>query len=105
MLATAAIFDQWVLLADAHPVDTFTQVVHVLEVLHPEVVQYLQVNVALNFAHNFWSEGRFAACIQFFGGGQQNLFELVSFGIEQCGPVLLRRMGRLRGQRLQTRHS
>ena len=37
-LAAAAVFHQRVTLAHAHPVDAFAQVVHILEVLHPEVV-------------------------------------------------------------------
>ena len=52
-LTLAAIFDQWVTLADAHPVDAFAEVIHVFEVLHPEVVENLQVDITLNFAHDF----------------------------------------------------
>jgi len=35
LLATTTIFYQRVLLAYTHPVNAFTQVIHVFEVLHP----------------------------------------------------------------------
>ena len=70
-LAAAAVFHQRILLTDAHPVNAFAQVVHVLEVLHPEIIQNLQVDVPLDFAHDFRRKGCFAAVVQFSGFGQQ----------------------------------
>jgi hypothetical protein len=83
-LAAAAVFDQRVLLADAHPVDTFAQVVHVFEVLHPEVVEDLQVNIALDFAHDFGRKGCFAGRVQFAASVFKHLLELVGVGVEQA---------------------
>ena len=52
-LTLAAVFNQRVALTNTNPVDALTQVIHVFEVLHPEVIKYLQVNIAFDFAHDF----------------------------------------------------
>ena len=52
--------------------------------LHPEVIQDLQIDVALDFAHDFWRKGCFAGIVQFAGFGQQYSAELVGVAVKQA---------------------
>ncbi len=103
-LASAAILDQRILLANAHPVNALAQVVHVFEVLHPEVVEHLQVDVALDFAHNLGGESRFAGRVQLLGLSLQDLLELSGVGIEQFIERGFVERERFRALYLQTDH-
>ena len=49
--------------------DAFAEVLHILEVLHPEGVEDLEVDFAFDFAHDVGAEFVFFRLVEFFDGG------------------------------------
>src|SRR3990167_10232949 len=76
-------FDQWVALADAHPVYALAQVVHIFQMLHPQIIKNLKVNIALYFAHHIVAEALLLRMIMGQRSGFKLTFELISRAVEQ----------------------
>ena len=78
-LALAAVFDERIALADGAPVDTFTQVLHIFEVLHPEGVEDLEVDFALDFSHDFFAHLLFLGGVGLLDSSEGEFFALFGF--------------------------
>ncbi len=72
------IFDEWIALTDTAPVNTLTEVLHILEMLHPKRIEYAEVYFALNFTHGFFADFEFLIVIELFDGSRGE-FDAVFF--------------------------
>ena len=55
-LRLRAVFDERIALTDRAPMNAFAEVLHIFEMLHPERVENIEVNFALNLAHSFFAK-------------------------------------------------
>ena len=62
--------------------DTFTEVLHVFKVLHPESVENLEINFAFNLTHDIGAKFKFLGGVSFFNGKSGKLGALFFFTLE-----------------------
>ena len=70
-------------MTNADPVDAFAQMIHIFQMLHPQVIKHLQINVALDFTHYIAAKYFFLVTVEFVGSGHQRRFKLAGFAVKK----------------------